>query len=420
VSNLVIRAKYIFPVSAPPIYDGAVLIKDRYIRAVDTWEHIRKSYLCDEIHDIGNGILMPAAVNTHTHLELTCLADAIPANTPFIDWILSLVKARNALSVPEMVASLEEGVHQIQAYATAAAGDIATGEAIVEQLAQTSLAGIVYYELLSLDPNKADTILEQAKQKRAYWQQRYSRADFQFGLSLHSPYTASAELLHKTANWCKKNHVPLSIHTAESLDESEFLLQGDGEIPNKLYRAAGWEQLPFPIPKCSPIDYLNQLGVLDAKPLLIHVVHTDEDDLGILKRKNIAVAHCPRSNLQLMNGRFRLAEFLKAGIKVSFGTDSLASCPSLSIWEEMQKAWEIHTHAGDNIAPELYLACATLNGAEALALAHKYGSIEPGKIALFGVASLDNFPKYSSGDMDKVLMNLMTGECQIGNLPFLN
>lgn len=420
MATWVLRAKYIFPVTAPPIFDGAVLIKDQHILAVDTWQHIRTTYLYDEIYDIENGALLPAALNTHTHLELTTLADAVPLNTPFIDWILSLVKARKALSAQEMVASLEAGVAMLRTNATVAVGDIATGDHLVERLAQTDLAGIVYYELLGLDPQQANIILEQAQHKIAYWQNNYQKADFHFGLSLHSPYTASAELLQKTALWCKQNHIPLSIHTAESMAESEFLLDGRGEVLNKLYPAAGWDKLPFIIPKCTPVDYLNQLNVLDAKPLLIHMVQATPDDLDILKRKKITVAHCPRSNLHLMNGRFRLADFLNAGIKVSLGTDSLASCPTLSIWEEMQAAWEIHTQAGDTISPHQYLACATLNGAEALALSNLYGSIEPGKKAHFGVASLDEHASYGRSDRDKVLMNLMTGQCQIGTLPVMN
>lgn len=419
MNTQVLRAKFIFPVSAPPIHDGAILIKDNHIQAVGSWHNIRKSYLYDQVYDIGNSALLPAAINAHTHLELTSLANAIPANTPFIDWILSLVKARKAQSTNELVASLEQGIDMVHSFVTAAVGDIATNESIVERLAQDHLAGIVYYELLGTEPQQAGTILEQAQQKLAQWQKHYQKTDFQFGLSLHSPYTTSPELLQQTANWCKKNSTPLSIHVAESVDETEFLFNGSGEIPNKLYRAAGWPQQPFPIPKCSSIRYLNKLNVLDARPLLIHGVQATDEDLDILKRKEITVVHCPRSNTQLMNGRFRLAHFMEAGIKVCLGTDSLASCPSLSLWEEMQAAWNIHTQAGDNISPHMYLTCATLHGACALDLADKYGSLEKGKRALFGVAALDSYPEYGSCDMEKVLENLMTGECQVGNLSLI-
>lgn len=417
MNTQVLRSKFIFPVSAPPIHDGAILIKDNRIHAVGTWQCIRKSFLYDQVFDIGNSALLPAAINAHTHLELTSLANAIPADTPFIDWILSLVKARKAQSTNELVASLEQGIDLVHSFVTAAVGDIATNESIVERLAQDNLAGIVYYELLGTDPQQAGTILEQAQQKLAQWQKHYQKTDFQFGLSLHSPYTTSPELLQQTAIWCKNNTIPLSIHVAESVDETEFLSKGSGEIPNKLYRAAGWPPQPFVIPKCTSIRYLDKLNVLDANPLLIHGVQATDEDLEILKRKQITVVHCPRSNTQLMNGRFRLAHFLEAGIKVCLGTDSLASCPSLSLWEEMQAAWNMHTQAGDNISPHLYLSCATLHGAYALDLADKYGSIEKGKRAMFGVAALDSFPKYGSRDTEKVLLNLMTGECQVGNLP---
>jgi cytosine/adenosine deaminase-related metal-dependent hydrolase len=415
----VLRAKFIFPVSTPPIRDGAIIVRDNRIEAVGTWQDIRKSFTYSKFFDLGDSVILPAAINAHTHLELTSLGNTISENTPFVDWILSLVKARKALSQEDFVSSAEQGINMVKSFVTAAVGDIATIDSSVEKLAQDSLSGIVYYELLGVDPEKAPIILKNAQQKLSLWRKCFKGTNIRFGLSLHTPFTTSPELLSSTARWCQSNKIPLSIHIAESRDETQFLFDGSGAIPDKLYQMAGWPRQPFTIPGCSPITYLDKLKVLDAQPLLIHGVQATTDDIKILRRKNIAVVHCPRSNTQLMNGRFRLAEFLASGIKVCLGTDSLASCPSLSIWEEMQAAWDMHNKVGENISPQNYLACATLHGAQALAVDKNYGSIEIGKTALFGLASLENCSAYESNDSDRILTLLMTGASQIANLPVL-
>ncbi|HAT8179713.1 TPA: amidohydrolase family protein [Legionella pneumophila] len=415
----VLRAKFIFPVSAPSIRNGAIIVRDNRIEAVGAWQDIRKSITYSEIFDLGDSVILPAAINAHTHLELTSLGHTIPENTPFVDWILSLVKARKTLSPKDLVVSAEQGINMVKSFVTAAVGDIATIDSIVEKLAQDTLSGVVYYELLGIDPEKAPSILKNAQQKLTLWQKCFKDTKLRFGLSLHTPFTTSPELLRSTARWCQSNNVPLSIHVAESLDETQFLFDGSGAIPDKLYQMAGWPRQPFTIPGCSPITYLHKLKVLDARPLLIHGVQATMDDIKLLQRKHIAVVHCPRSNMRLMNGRFRLAEFLESGIKVCLGTDSLASCPSLSIWEEMQAAWDMHNKVGENISPQNYLACATLHGAQALSVDKMYGSIEVGKAALFGVASLENCSHYESNDSDQILTLLMTGASQIANLPVL-
>jgi 5-methylthioadenosine/S-adenosylhomocysteine deaminase len=111
---------------------------------------------------------------------------------------------------------------------------------------------------------------------------------------------------------------------------------------------------------------------------LIHAVHVDAADIRRMAGRGVSVAHCPRSNARLSGGVAPVADFLRHGIPVGLGTDSLASVPTLDLWDEMRAA--LAAHAG-RLSPADVLDMATLGGARALGLGGQVGSLEPGKRA---------------------------------------
>ena len=125
-----------------------------------------------------------------------------------------------------------------------------------------------------------------------------------------------------------------------------------------------------------------------AQTLLAHGVQVDADDLALLHETRTCVAHCPRSNTRLLNGRLPWAAYRAAGVRLALGTDSLASAPSLSIWEEAAYAADLHTRAGEAPTPADLLRLATLDGANALGLADDLGALKPTKLARFAAAPL--------------------------------
>jgi 5-methylthioadenosine/S-adenosylhomocysteine deaminase len=128
--------------------------------------------------------------------------------------------------------------------------------------------------------------------------------------------------------------------------------------------------------------------------MAVHAVQASADDISILRRSRASVAHCPRSNHETGVGTMKLRKFIDAGITVGLGTDSLASSPSLSMWDEMREALMIHRKSG--ITAEEFLRMATTGGAHALGLAAKIGTISPGKQAdLIAVP----MPKKNTGDL---------------------
>ncbi|HEX9136769.1 MAG TPA: amidohydrolase family protein, partial [Nitrospirota bacterium] len=188
-----------------------------------------------------------------------------------------------------------------------------------------------------------------------------------------------------------RKHLRLSMHVAESKDEIKMLRRKKNRF-EKLYRAVGWDTAWAPSTG-SPFEYLHKLGLLNDDFLAVHAVQTTEKDISLIKRSRVSVAHCPRSNKETGVGKMPLKKFLDAGVVVGLGTDSLASSPSLNLWDEMRYAYRIHR--SDGITVEDIFAIATAGGAKALGMFDMIGSIEPGKRADIIAVPL---PKKDTGD----------------------
>ncbi len=162
--------------------------------------------------------------------------------------------------------------------------------------------------------------------------------------------------------------------------------------------------------------YLSDLGALGPQTLLAHGVQVDADDLALVAAAGSAVAHCPHSNTRLLNGRLPLGAYRAAGVRLALGTDSLASAPSLSLWGEAAYAADLHASAGEPLTPTEALRLATLGGADALDIANDLGSLEPGKLALFASAALDELSSADRATPATALAAVMAGRATLGAL----
>ncbi len=241
------------------------------------------------------------------------------------------------------------------------------------------------------------------------------------GISPHSPYTISASYLRQIYDRCRNDQFRCTTHVAESPDEVDFLKSGRGEIASTFYPFVGWEDHIPRTSGLSPIEYLQQQGGLFPQNLLVHGVQLTESEIEILAAEKMHLALCPRSNARLKVGRAPAAALFKAGVKLCLGTDSLASCDSLSIWDEMVFAHQWFAGALD--APTLF-HMATMGGAEALGVDHCLGSLEKGKKAGFQVlqpqtkvASADLFDYFVSPDCAQNIVQVYhNGQAQLSGL----
>jgi cytosine/adenosine deaminase-related metal-dependent hydrolase len=294
---------------------------------------------------------MLPTTNAHTHLELTDLARLCPASPqPFFTWLRALAWALLWRRKKDVSAAVERGIAELRACSTTHVGDVtATGQSVAPLLA-SGLHGIVYLEVAGLARKPALARLKRAQARIAHARATPAYGRMLVGLSLHAPYSCHPDLLRQGAAWCRAEGVPLCIHVAESQAEADWLYKG--RLPSlstsETLLAKGLGLRPARSPGQRPIPYLASLGVLDARPLLVHAVHLTGDEIQQIAGAGCAVAHCPRSNQRLSCGRMPLERYLAAGVPVYLGTDSRASSPSLNVHDEAAYAQELHA---ERVAP---------------------------------------------------------------------
>ncbi|MEJ2470132.1 MAG: amidohydrolase family protein [Desulfuromonadales bacterium] len=386
-STTLFCARYLLPIGAPPIEDGGLLVRDGHILAVDRRKNLRSAVPGVELIDFGDAVLLPPMANAHTHLELTDFpvwAETIgtterPEN--FVDWLLSLVRVRRNVDGQAIAASLSNGLRQSLQAGTGLVGDICTTFEATQAYQRSPLSGRVFAEVLGYDDLSIDQRLAQIDaetvQSPGPW--------LEWGVSPHAPYTLSARALDRVCAFAASRSLPCAVHLAESREETQFLQQGSGAIAERLCAAAGWRPDARVTSGDSPVAALCRPGRLKAGDLVIHGVQVDADDMTRLRKVGCSVVLCPRSNAALQVGKAPLRDYLQAGVNLCLGTDSLASAPNLSLWEELAfaRSW----FAGE-LEPARWLELATCGGARALGFEDRTGHFAPGCDASFQVVRL--------------------------------
>ena len=283
--------------------------------------------------------------NAHTHLELTGLSHLCPTEpVSFVSWLRRVAWHLPRRSRRGIRVGIEQGIAELEAAGTTHVGEVTNTWRSVEPLLESRLQGVVYLEVLGLEGKNALQRLERAKAAIAAARAHRLYGRMQVGLSLHAPYSCHPNLLRAGADWCRERRVPLCIHVAESPAETALLLHD--AIPGvpwpARFAAKMLGLIPLRVPRLRPVTYLASLGLLEARPLLVHAIHVTEKEIRMIGEAGCAVVHCPRSNARLSCGRMPLERYLDAGITVYLGTDSRASSPSLDVRQEAEFAQTLH------------------------------------------------------------------------------
>lgn len=378
-------APWVLPAGGPPLSRGAVAVDGAVIRAVGPAAALRRAHP-EAIPEEVPGLLLPGLVNCHTHLELGGLRPPAGFTGPFVEWLLWIIEAKRALDESALARAAREGAAALVRAGTTCVGDVGESGLGLPALQEAGLRGIAYAEVLGLDADRADAILTAARERIRIGADPGGR--LAGGLSPHSPYGCSEALLRACAAALGQEGIRAQIHLAESAAEVAYVATGGGEIREKLLPAVGRRE-PAHLPRGeSPVAYALRLGLLNARPVCVHAVETGPRDWDALARAGAAVAHCPRSNAFLGVGPAPAAPLRAHGVPVGLGTDSRASAPSLSLWDEMRFALEVHAGA---LSAEEVFRMATLEGARALGLDGITGSLEAGKRADLIAVRADRF-----------------------------
>ena len=380
------HARWVLPITQPPIENGTVVESDGLI----TYVGPRSAAPPGKDYDLGEAILLPGLVNTHTHLELTAMRGFLE-DCRFPHWIDKLRQSRNEIMDQDaLLDSARFGIVEgLEAGITTYADTCSSGVAM-QAMRDSGVRGVMYQEVFGPDPSLAEAAMHGLEE--SIEAVRLDQTELvSLGVSPHAPYTVSDPLYHAAARFANSHQLPLAMHIAESEPEHDLVTSGTGDFAER------WQHRGIPVlPRArSPIALLEERGTLERGPLLIHCVRVDSDDIAIIARHRCSVAHCPASNAKFGHGIAPLLPLIAAGIRVGIGSDSVASNNRMDILDEARLSVLIHraaTRRHDAFGAHEALQLATIGGARALGIDARVGSLEVGKDADLAAFRID-FPR---------------------------
>jgi cytosine/adenosine deaminase-related metal-dependent hydrolase len=375
---MILRARTILPLIAPPIENGAVRIASNKILAVGEWKNFHP-LAREKIIDLGEVILLPGLVNAHCHLDYTDMAGELPPPKKFTDWIAAMLAAKSGWTYSDYARSWLHGAHQLLQTGTTTVADIETlPELLPEVWDATPLRVFSFLEMTGIKSRRAPKeILYEAVKKIASLKHPRNVA----ALSPHAPYSTLPELLKLVAKTALKKNWLVTAHIAESQQEFEMFTHARGAMFDWLKRNGRDNS------DCghgSPVAHFARQKLLGKNVLAIHVNCLARGDATLLAKNKTSVVHCPRSHDYFSHPKFERTRLANAGVNLCLGTDSLATMrktgrqkPELNLFAEMRAL----AAADKNISPEEILQMATVNGARALGLAGKIGELSESAFA---------------------------------------
>lgn len=393
--------------------DGYVIVEDSRIsevgplealgRRMTEWGHGRQEGI--SIIDAGHGIVMPGMVNTHCHMGMIPfrgLGDdckdrlrvfLLPMESRAMDRELASLSSRYAIC--ELLLSGVTTVMDMYYFEDAVAE-------VMDQMGIRGIAGQTVMEEASCDagtPREAIALGE-------WLIKRYRNHPRIKGcIAPHGTTTCSSSTLQEIHQVNHRYGVPFTLHVAEMDYEMSYLKEQYG---------------------CTPIEYLDRLGVLDSHTLSAHSIRLTEQDISLMAKSGSSVAHCIGSNTKAAKGVAPVSSMLEQGLAVGLGTDGPASGNTLDLFTQMRFCANFHKNETGNrsvFPAKDIVSMATIWGAGALGLDKITGSLEPGKEADLVVVETDSpnmFPVYDpysalvySARADNVRDVFVAGRCLV-------
>ncbi len=316
----------------------------------------------DTTVDAMGNLVLPGFSNVHTHLPMSLLRGA-GEDLPLMEWLMRRIfpledKLNDELAYIGSMVSIME---MIRTGTTSLADMYFFCDGIAQAICDSGIRANISRCVIGPDMKAAGELLDDAVHIYDKWN-NCADGRLQVGFSVQGEYIAGIDVMKKVAETAKECNAVMQIHVSETLDEHEQCKKRHGGK--------------------TPFALLEEIGVLDVPVIAAHCVWITEQDMDMIKNRNVTVATCPKSNLKLGSGVAKVAAMLEKGVKVALGTDGAASNNALDMLEEMR--YMALLQKGVNRDPSLMgiddtLRIATANGANAMGT--QAGAIEQGKLA---------------------------------------
>ena len=334
-----------------------VLIEENRFKTIGT------NLSADSVEEIdGEGkAILPTFVNMHTHASMT-LMRSYADDLDLHDWLENYIwPAEAALDEMDIYHGTRLACLEMIKSGTTCFNDMywhyhGTARAVEEMGLRAVLSSVF------IDFNDAEKAKEQRELTAQLFGETKKYSDrIGFALGPHAIYSVSKDSLKWAARFSAENKIPLHIHISETRKEVDDCLALYG---------------------LRPIQWLEKIGLLGPNVIAAHVIHVNDEEIGVLARNKVKVVHCPASNMKLASGTFPFKKMQNKGVEIVLGTDGCASNNNLSMMEEMKMAALLAKlqHNDPTLLPaRTAFEMATVGGARALGL--EVGEIAEGRLA---------------------------------------
>ena len=375
-------ADWVFPADRGPIRGGYVRL-DEEGRVVELGEVLPQGVEAQRYV----GALAPGLINTHCHLELSHLQGRVASGTGLLPFLRAVVTLRD-VDPADIQLAIERADATMWSCGIQAVGDISNTADTAQVKSRSAIEYVTFVEVFDFMQGG-----QMAKDVFAKAQDVYAQHPEPKRYVPHAPYTVS-EALFARIQAANPGGGTVSMHNQETPAEDELFLTKGGDFVD-FYRDFGFSLDGFTaFAKTSLASTLPHLNP-QRRTLFVHNTQTTAADIELAEEwsDKIYWATCPNANLYIENRLPQYNRFIEAGVRVTVGTDSLSSNWQLDILEELKTIQRYQSH----IDTRTLMQWATLNGAEALGLDARLGSLTPGKVpGLVHISKLDDDARFTN------------------------
>ena len=327
-------------------------------------------FTADKVIDGTDKLVIPGLINCHTHSYMSFMRN-VADDLSFMDWLFGTIDPiEQQMTDEDTYWGANLAIIEMMKSGTTCFNDMQMNiHQTTRAVKESGMRAVICRGLVGSGNDEAG----QSRLRQAY-EERDAAKDcdrLTFKLGPHAPYTCDDEFLKIVAAEAKKEKMGIHVHLSESESEISQIQEKYG---------------------CTPIALAEKCGIFDVPAIAAHCVQVTDEDIAILKRKNVSVVTNPASNMKLGNGFAPIAKMLDAGINVCLGTDGAASNNCLNLFHELSLLTLIHKGTGKTpqcVSAKEGFRIATINGAKALGLEKEIGSIEVGKKADLAILDLN-------------------------------